>query len=129
MATVLWCYLQNPALQTEGGLDLRFSSDLSSQANHLGVTIEADIVKQKLPVSNGGFRHFTSSEWPTGLTNDRVYDTLAPDHPIALARYQVANSFMGRIGLLNSGGPSSGQSDLAEVLRTAVVNKRAGGSG
>lgn len=129
MATVLWCYLQNPALRVEKGLDLRFSADLSSQANHLGATIEADIVKQKLPTSNGGLRRFTSEEWPEGATHKRVYDTLAPDHPIALTRYQVANSFMGRVGLLNSGGPSVGQDDLGAVLRTAIINKRAGGMG
>lgn len=129
LATVLWCYLYNPALQTEDDQDLRFSADLTGQAIHLGVSIEADIVKQKLPTLNGGALRFTSREWPDGVVDDRVYDELTSDHPIDLARYQVANAYMGRAGLLNSGGPSEGHDDLAQVIRTAVINKRAGGIG
>ncbi|MFA6812348.1 MAG: class I fructose-bisphosphate aldolase [Bacteroidaceae bacterium] len=123
MATVLWCYLRNPGFKKDG-IDYHASADLTGQANHLGVTIKADIVKQKLPTSNGGFKalHF-------GKTSEIVYSELTSDHPIDLCRYQVANSYMGRVGLINSGGESHGDSDLKEAVITAVVNKRAGGMG
>ncbi len=124
MFTVLWCYLRNPGFKV-GGVDYHTAADLTAQANHLGVTIEADIIKQKLPEVNGGFRAIENY----GKTSPLVYDALTTDHPIDLARWQVANSYMGRIGLINSGGASSGASDLAEAVKTAVVNKRAGGMG
>ena len=123
MFTVLWCYLRNPAFKTSEK-DYHASADLTGQANHLGVTIEADIIKQKLPANNGGFR-----DLKFGKTHDKVYDELAIDNPIELTRYQVANCYMGRIGLINSGGASSGAGDLADAVRTAVINKRAGGTG
>ncbi len=123
MATVLWCYLRNAAFKT-ADKDYHVAADLTGQANHLGVTIEADIVKQKLPENNGGF---TALKF--GKTHKKVYAELTTDHPIDLARYQVANCYMGRIGLINSGGASAGESDLAEAVRTAVINKRAGGMG
>ena len=123
MFTVLWCYLRNPAFKT-GSTDYHTAADLTGQANHLGVTIEADIIKQKLPETNGGF---TALKF--GKTHPRVYDTLTSDHPIDLTRYQVANCYLGRAGLINSGGASSGKSDLREAVRTAVINKRAGGTG
>ncbi len=123
MATVLWCYLRNAAFKT-AGKDYHVAADLTGQANHLGATIEADIVKQKLPENNGGF---TALKF--GKTDERVYTELTTDHPIDLCRYQVANCYMGRIGLINSGGASAGESDLAEAVRTAVINKRAGGMG
>ncbi len=123
MFTVLWCYLRNAAFKT-GGTDYHTAADLTGQANHLGVTIEADIIKQKLPETNGGFTALTF-----GKTHARVYDTLTSDHPIDLTRYQVANCYLGRAGLINSGGASSGKSDLKEAVRTAVINKRAGGTG
>ncbi|MEZ5381122.1 MAG: class I fructose-bisphosphate aldolase [Microthrixaceae bacterium] len=124
MFTVLWCYLRNDAFKADG-IDFHASADLTGQANHLGVTIGADIVKQKLPENNGGFKALSGF----GKTHDLVYDELTTDHPIDLCRWQVANCYMGRIGLINSGGASSGATDLAEAVRTAVINKRAGGTG
>jgi fructose-bisphosphate aldolase, class I len=126
MTTILWCYLRNPAFNKtkEGGLDYHVAADLSGQANHLGVTIEADIIKQKLPENNGGFDAVKFSK-----THKKVYSDLSSDHPIDLTRYQVINCFMGRAGLINSGGASSGAGDLAEAVKTAVINKRAGGMG
>ncbi|MBI2314140.1 MAG: class I fructose-bisphosphate aldolase [Betaproteobacteria bacterium] len=126
MATVLWCYLRNSAFKKDK--DYHLSADLTGQANHLGVTIEADIIKQKLPENNGGFNILSSKENPYGKTDKRVYTELTSDHPIDLTRYQVANCYMGRAGLINSGG-ASGENDLAEAVRTAVINKRAGGMG
>ncbi len=122
MATILWCYLRNPAFQTKEK-DYHVAADLTGQANHLGVTIKADIIKQKMPENNGGF---TALKF--GKTDPRVYSELAPDHPIEWCRYQVANCYMGRMGLINSGG-ASGKNDLAEAAKTAVINKRAGGMG
>ena len=122
LATILWCYLRNSAFKTAEG-DFHASADLTGQANYLGVTIEADIVKQKLAENNGGYKAVKF-----GKTNELVYTKLAPNHPIDLCRYQVANCFMGRAGLINSGG-GSGKNDLADAVRTAVVNKRAGGTG
>ncbi|MEX0958669.1 MAG: class I fructose-bisphosphate aldolase [Burkholderiales bacterium] len=127
MATVLWCYLRNPEFKKDK--DYHVSADLTGQANHLGVTIEADIIKQKLPENNGGYNALNTKENPYGKTDKRVYSELTSDNPIDLTRYQVANCYMGRAGLINSGGASSGESDLAEAVRTAVVNKRAGGTG
>ena len=127
LATVLWCYLRNPAFKT-AEKDFHLSADLTGQANHLGVTIEADIIKQKLPENNGGYLALSSKENPYGKTDKRVYEKLATNHPIDLTRYQVANCFMGRAGLINSGG-ASGENDFAEAVRTAVINKRAGGMG
>jgi class I fructose-bisphosphate aldolase len=124
MFTVLWCYLRNSAFK-QGGVDYHNAADLTGQANHIGVTIEADIIKQKLPSNNGGYNALENY----GKTNKAVYDTLTSDHPIDLCRWQVANNYMGRIGLINSGGESKGASDLAEAVRTAVINKRAGGIG
>ncbi len=123
MFTVLWCYLRNSAFKT-GGTDYHAAADLTGQANHLGVTIEADIIKQKLPETNGGF---TALKF--GKTHPKVYETLTSDHPIDLTRYQVASCYLGRAGLINSGGASSGESDLKEAVKTAVINKRAGGTG
>jgi class I fructose-bisphosphate aldolase len=128
MATILWCYLRNPAFKKEG-IDYHLSADLSGQANHLGVTIEADIIKQKLPENNGGYNALNTKESAYGKNDKRIYTELTSDHPIDLCRYQVANCYMGRAGLINSGGASSGESDLAEAVTTAVVNKRAGGMG
>ncbi|MCB0794278.1 MAG: class I fructose-bisphosphate aldolase [Flavobacteriales bacterium] len=124
MATILWCYLRNPGFKKDG-VDHHTSADLTGQANHLGVTIQADIIKQKLPEVNGGYNAFSGY----GKTHKKVYDELTTDHPIDLCRYQVANCYMGRIGLINSGGASSGAGDMAEAVRTAVINKRAGGQG
>ncbi len=124
MFTVLWCYLRNPAFKKDG-VDYHNAADLTGQANHLGVTIEADIIKQKLPTNNGGYNALENY----GKTNKAVYDTLTTDHPIDLCRWQVANNYMGRIGLINSGGESKGASDTAEAVRTAVINKRAAGIG
>lgn len=123
MTTVLWCYLRNDAFKKDG-VDYHSAADLTGQANHIGVTIQADIVKQKLPVNNGGF-----STIKFGKINERMYTELVTEHPIDLCRYQVANGYMGRVGLINSGGESHGASDLAEAVMTAVVNKRAGGMG
>lgn len=123
LATILWCYTRNNAFKKDG-VDYHVAADLTGQANHLGVTIEADIIKQKLPENNGGFKAINF-----GKTHDKVYSELSSDHPIDLARYQVVNCYMGRAGLINSGGASSGASDLAEAVKTAVVNKRAGGMG
>jgi class I fructose-bisphosphate aldolase len=123
MATVLWCYLRNNAFKVDG-VDYHAAADLTAQANHLGVTIQADIIKQKLPTNNGGYlatKH--------GKTHKDVYDKLTTDHPIDLCRYQVANCYMGRVGLINSGGESKGATDLQEAVTTAVINKRAGGMG
>jgi class I fructose-bisphosphate aldolase len=123
MATILWCYTRNPGF-VKDGVDYHASADLTGQANHLGVTIEADIIKQKLPVNNGGY---TAIKF--GKTDKRVYSELTTDHPIDLCRYQVLNCYSGRMGLINSGGPSEGASDLLEAVKTAVINKRAGGMG
>ncbi len=123
LATILWCYTRNNAFKKDG-VDYHVAADLTGQANHLGVTIEADIIKQKLPENNGGFKAINF-----GKTHDKVYSELSSDHPIDLARYQVVNCYMGRAGLINSGGASSGASDLAEAVKTAVINKRAGGMG
>lgn len=123
MATILWCYTRNNSFKKDG-VDYSTSADLTGQANHLGVTIQADIIKQKLPTNNGGYNALNF-----GKTHKKVYDELTTDHPIDLCRYQVANCYMGRIGLINSGGESKGTSDLTEAVFTAVVNKRAGGMG
>src|SRR2546425_1142835 len=123
MYTVLWCYLRNPGFKTKE-MDYHVSADLTGQAYHLGVTIEADIIKQKLPENNGGYNALNF-----GKTHKKVYSDLTSDHPIDLTRYQVANCYMGRAGLINSGGASAGESDLKEAVRTAVINKRAGGTG
>jgi class I fructose-bisphosphate aldolase len=127
MATVLWCYTRNNAFKTKEK-DLHVSADLTGQANHLGVTICADIIKQKLPENNGGYLAIQATESSYGKIDKRMYTDLASDHPIDLTRYQVANCYMGRIGLINSGGPS-GNNDFAEAVKTAVINKRAGGQG
>ncbi len=124
MFTVLWCYLRNNAFKVDG-VDYHDSADLTAQANHLGVTIEADIIKQKLPTKNGGYNALSGY----GKTSKLVYGDLVADNPIDYARWQVANCYMGRIGLINSGGESKGESDMADAVRTAVVNKRAGGTG
>lgn len=128
MATILWCYTRNTAFKT-AEKDYHTSADLTGQANHLGVTIQADIIKQKLPTNNGGYKALTSKENPYGKTNEKIYTELTSDHPIDLTRYQVANCYMGRAGLINSGGESKGASDMAEAVKTAVINKRAGGMG
>ena len=125
MFTVLWCYLRNPAFNHDG-VDYHLSADLTGQANHLGVTIEADIIKQKLAENNGGY---TALGKGYGKTSELVYSKLTSENPIDLCRYQVANCYMGRAGLINSGGASGGATDLAEAVRTAVINKRAGGMG
>jgi class I fructose-bisphosphate aldolase len=122
MATILWCYTRNAAFKTKEK-DYHVSADLTGQANHLGVTIEADIIKQKMPENNGGYVALNF-----GKTHKKVYEQLSSDHPIDLTRYQVANCYMGRIGLINSGGPS-GANDIVEAVKTAVINKRAGGMG
>lgn len=127
MATILWCYLRNSAFKQDK--DYHVAADLTGQANHLGVTIEADIIKQKLPENNNGYGAVAKASGKSyGKTNDRVYSELTTDHPIDLTRYQVLNCYCGRAGLINSGG-ASGKSDFAEAVRTAVINKRAGGSG
>jgi len=123
MATILWCYTRNSGFKKDG-VDYHTAADLTGQANHLGVTIQADIIKQKLPTNNGGY---TALKF--GKSHPKMYDTLSSDHPIDLTRYQVANCYMGRAGLINSGGESKGASDLAEAVITAVINKRAGGTG
>lgn len=123
MATILWCYTRNNAFKKDG-VDYHNATDISSQATHIGATIQADIVKQKLPVNNGGFKALNF-----GKSHPKMYSELTTDHPIDLCRYQVANCYMGRTGLINSGGESAGANDLAEAVRTAVINKRAGGMG
>jgi fructose-bisphosphate aldolase, class I len=123
MATILWCYLRNPGFKKDG-VDYHTAADLTGQANHLGVTIQADIIKQKLATNNGGYNAVSF-----GKTHKKVYEELSSDHPIDLCRYQVVNCYMGRAGLINSGGESKGASDLAEAVTTAVINKRAGGQG
>jgi class I fructose-bisphosphate aldolase len=123
MACILWCYLRQPAFKKDG-VDYHASADLTGQANHLGVTIEADIVKQKQATNNNGY-----GAVGFGKTHPLVYDKLTTDHPVDLVRWQVANCYMGRVGLINSGGSSGGQGDLAQAVRTAVINKRAGGCG
>lgn len=123
LATILWCYTRNNAFKKEG-TDYQVAADLTAQANHIGVTIQADIIKQKLPENNGGFKEIGFAK-----THPDMYDKLSSDHPIDLTRYQVANCYMGRIGLINSGGASAGSSDLQDAVRTAVINKRAGGMG
>lgn len=127
MATILWCYLRNPAFKTPEG-DMHTAADLTGQANHLGVTIQADIIKQKLPERNGGYNAL-NMESSYGKTDQRIYTELTTDNPIDLVRYQVANCYMGRVGLISSGGESKGASDLADAVRTAVINKRGGGTG
>lgn len=126
MATILWCYIRNPAFKSDK--DYHVSADLTGQANHLGVTIEADIIKQKLPENNGGYLALNTGDSSYGKLDKRMYSDLASDHPIDLCRYQVANCYMGRAGLINSGG-ASGENDFAEAAATAVINKRAGGQG
>jgi len=128
MATVLWCYLRNPAFKV-GDKDYHVSADLTGQANHLGVTIEADIIKQKVPELNGGYEALNMGNSSYGKFDKRIYTELCSNHPIDLCRYQVANCYMGRVGLINSGGASTGDGDLKEAVRTAVINKRAGGMG
>jgi len=129
MACILWCYLRNPKFKTPEG-DMHTAADLTSQANHLGVTIQADIIKQKLPERNGGYKAVEQALGSSyGKTSKLVYEKLTTDNPIDLVRYQVANCYMGRCGLINSGGESKGASDLAEAVRTAVINKRGGGMG
>ncbi len=128
MATILWCYIRNNAFK-QGGKDYHVSADLTGQANHLGVTIQADIIKQKLAENNGGYKALNTGGSSYGKLDERIYTQLTSDHPIDLCRYQVANCYMGRAGLINSGGDSKGSSDLAEAVRTAVINKRAGGMG
>ncbi len=126
MATVLWCYLRNPEFKKDK--DYHVAADLTGQANHLGVTIAADIIKQKLPENNGGFKALNMGGSSYGKLDERMYTELSTDHPIDLCRYQVANCYMGRAGLINSGG-ASGKNDMAEAVKTSVINKRAGGMG
>jgi fructose-bisphosphate aldolase, class I len=123
MATILWCYTRNNDFKKDG-INYETAADITGQANHLGVTIQADIIKQKMPESNGGFTAINFSK-----SSPKIYSELSSDHPIDLCRYQVANCYMGRAGLINSGGESKGESDLADSVRTAVINKRAGGTG
>ena len=127
MATVLWCYMRNPAFTTDG-VNHESSADLTGQANHLGATLGADIVKQKLPTQNYGYRALNSGDSSYGKLDERIYSELSSGHPIDLTRYQVANGYMGKVGLINSGG-ASGADDFAEAVKTAVINKRAGGMG
>ncbi len=127
MATILWCYLRNNKFKGKDG-DMHVSADLTGQANHLGVTIQADIIKQKLPERNGGY-NMLNVESSYGKTNPKIYTELSSDNPIDLVRYQVANCYMGRAGLINSGGESKGESDTTDAIRTAVINKRGGGMG
>ncbi|MCI0751148.1 MAG: class I fructose-bisphosphate aldolase [Flammeovirgaceae bacterium] len=128
MATILWCYTRNSAFKKDGK-DYHVSADLTGQANHLGVTIQADIIKQKLAENNGGYKALNTGGSTYGKLDEKIYTELTSDHPIDLCRYQVANCYMGRAGLINSGGESKGASDLADAVRTAVINKRAGGMG
>lgn len=127
MATILWCYMRNSAFKIDG-VNHETSADLTGQANHLGVTLGADIVKQKLPTSNGGYKALNTGDSSYGKLDDRIYSDLATDHPIDLTRYQVANGYMGKVGLISSGG-ASGDNDFADAVKTAVINKRAGGMG
>lgn len=127
MATILWCYLRNGAFKQEK--DYHLAADLTGQANHLGVTIEADIIKQKLPENNGGYTALNTGDSSYGKMDKRIYTELTTDNPIDLTRYQVVNCYSGRAGLINSGGASSGEGDLVEAVKTAVINKRAGGMG
>ncbi|WP_309384241.1 class I fructose-bisphosphate aldolase [Cerasicoccus frondis] len=127
MATILWCYLRNPAFKKDG-VDYHVSADLTGQANHLGVTIEADIIKQKLPEKNGGYKALNTGNSSYGKLDERIYTELTTDHPIDLTRYQIANCYMGRRPLINSGG-ASGSNDFGDAVKTAVINKRAGGAG
>ena len=127
MATILWCYLRNPKFKGADG-DMHTAADLTGQANHLGVTIQADIIKQKLPERNGGY-NMLNTESSYGKTDKRIYSELTTDNPIDLVRYQVANCYMGRAGLINSGGESKGASDMTDAVRTSVINKRGGGTG
>jgi class I fructose-bisphosphate aldolase len=133
LATVLWCYLRNGSFKVKGAdgkvTDYHTAADLTGQANHLGVTIQADIIKQKLPENNGGFKALNTGGVSYGKSDERMYTELSSDHPIDLCRYQVANCYMGRAGLINSGGESKGAGDLANAVLTAVINKRAGGMG
>lgn len=128
MVTVLWCYLRNASFKKDG-TDYHNAADLTGQANHLGVTIQADIIKQKLPTNNGGYTALNMGGSSYGKLNPKMYSELSSDHPIDLCRYQVANCYMGRVGLINSGGESKGSTDLQEAVTTAVINKRAGGMG
>ncbi len=128
MATILWCYTRNNAFKKDG-VDYHVSADLTGQANHLGVTIQADIIKQKLAENNGGYKALNTGGSSYGKLDERIYTELTSNHPIDLVRYQVANCYMGRAGLISSGGESKGASDLADAVRTAVINKRAGGMG
>lgn len=128
MATILWCYIRNNAFKKDG-VDYHVSADLTGQANHLGVTIQADIIKQKLPTNNGGFKALNTGGSSYGKLDERIYTELTSENPIDLCRYQVLNCYMGRAGLINSGGESKGASDMQEAVRTAVINKRAGGMG
>jgi class I fructose-bisphosphate aldolase len=123
MATILWCYLRNSAFKKDG-IDYHDAADTTAQANHIGATVQADIIKQKLPTKNGGFKAIGF-----GKSHPRMYEDLVTDHPIDLVRWQVANNYMGRVGLINSGGASGGASDFADAVFTAVVNKRGGGTG
>ena len=127
MATILWCYLRNSAFKVDG-TDYHTAADLTGQANHLGVTLSADIIKQKLPTNNGGYKALNTGDSSYGKLDERIYTDLTSEHPIDLCRYQVANCFMGRSGLINSGG-ASGNNDFEDAVRTAVINKRAGGMG
>lgn len=128
MVTILWCYLRNSSFKVDGK-DYHAAADLTGQANHLGVTIQADIIKQKLPETNRGYEALNAGSSSYGKLDKRMYSDLASDHPIDLCRYQVLNCYAGRCGLINSGGASSGESDLVEAVKTAVINKRAGGMG
>jgi class I fructose-bisphosphate aldolase len=127
MATILWCYTRNDAFKVDG-VDYHTSADLTGQANHIGSTIGADIVKQKQPTNNGGYKALNAGNSSYGKLDERIYSELTSEHPIDLTRYQVVNSFMGRAGLINSGG-ASGSNDFADAVKTAVINKRAGGMG
>lgn len=128
MGTILWCYIRNNAFKKDG-VDYHVSADLTGQANHLGVTIQADIIKQKLAENNGGYKALNTGGSSYGKLDEKIYTELSSDHPIDLCRYQVINCYMGRAGLISSGGESKGASDMADAVRTAVINKRAGGMG
>ena len=128
MATILWCYVRNSAFKKDG-IDYHVSADLTGQANHLGVTIQADIIKQKLAENNGGYKALNTGSSSYGKLDEKMYTDLSTDHPIDLCRYQVINCYMGRAGLINSGGDSKGVTDMADAVKTAVINKRAGGMG